>query len=86
MGRSQRSSEDEKCECGRPDCTARVANYRTNSGSYRYHRSDCGSEWTERLIDVDPSEPVSGEEVLDVHLLLAGFDGRLTDLIDPDDG
>jgi hypothetical protein len=31
---------------------------------------------------VDRSVPVSGDEVLDVHLLMAEFQGGLTELID----
>jgi hypothetical protein len=31
---------------------------------------------------VDRSVPVTGDEILDVHLLLAKFKGGLTDLID----
>ena len=59
-----------------------MASYRSQLGSYRYHRCDCGTEWTERIPHVDRSEPVSGDEVLDVHLGLAKFNGRLTELID----
>ena len=76
--RSQRSPEGE-CRCGRP---RRTVNYRSRSGSYRYHRCECGTEWTEQVPHVDRSVPVTGDEILDVHLLLAGFEGGLTDLID----
>jgi len=31
---------------------------------------------------VDRSVPVTGDEILDVHLLLLEFEGGLTDLID----
>ena len=82
MRRSQRSPEGEQCRCGRPHGTARVASYRSQLGSYRYHRCDCGTEWTEHIPHVDRSEPVTGDEVLDVHLGLAKFHGRLTELID----
>ena len=82
MGRSKRSPEGEHCRCGLPHRTSNVASYRTHLGSYRYHRCDCGTEWTERVPHVDPSVPVSGDEVLEVHLLMAGFEGGLTELID----
>ena len=82
MRRSQRSPEGEECTCGRPHGTASVASYRSHAGSYRYHRCDCGTEWTERVQHVDRTVPVSGDEVLDVHLLLAKFQGPLSELID----
>jgi len=31
---------------------------------------------------VDRTAPVSGDELLDVHLALADFEGKLTDLIE----
>jgi hypothetical protein len=31
---------------------------------------------------VDRTKPVTGDELLDVHIALAEFDGKLTDLID----
>ncbi len=60
----------------------RVVSYRSHSGSYRYHRCECGAEWTERMALVDRTVPVSGDELLEVHLLLADFEGKLTDLIE----
>jgi hypothetical protein len=59
-----------------------VVSYRSHSGSYRFHRCDCGTEWTERMAQVDRTAPVSSDELLDVHLLLADFEGRLTELIE----
>ncbi len=80
--RFQRSPDSDACRCGRPARTARVVNYRSHSGSYRYHRCECGTEWTERVPYVDRTVPVTGDELLDVHLLLRKFEGGLTDLID----
>ena len=59
-----------------------MVNYRTHSASYRYHRCECGTEWTERMTLVDRTAPVSGDELLDVHLVLMDFEGKLTDLIE----
>ena len=59
-----------------------MVSYRSHSGSYRFHRCECGTEWTERLGHIDRTQPVSGDELLDVHLLLADFEGKLTDLIE----
>ena len=82
MVKRYQRSPDGECRCGRPQRATRVVNYRSHSGSYRYHRCECGTEWTERVPHVDRSVPVTGDELLDVHLLLAEFEGRLTDLID----
>ena len=83
MGRFQRSPEGERCRCGRPPRAVRVVSYRSHSASYRYHRCECGTEWTEQVALVDRTAPVSGDELLDVHLVLADFEGKLTDLIEP---
>jgi hypothetical protein len=82
VGRIKRRPEDERCRCTRPERTVRVVSYRSHSGSFRYHRCDCGTEWTERLTHVDRTRPVTGDELLDVHIALAEFEGKLTDLID----
>ena len=57
-----------------------MVNYRSRTGSYRFHRCECGTEWTEHLAHIDRTMPVTGDELLDVHLLLADFEGKLTDL------
>jgi hypothetical protein len=62
---------------------ATVVNYRSRRGSYRFHRCQCGTEWTVSIHEIDHSLPVSGDEVLDVHQLLADFEGRLNELTDP---
>lgn len=59
-----------------------MVSYRTHSASYRYHRCECGTEWTERTAMVDRTAPVSGDELLDVHIALADWEGKLTDLIE----
>ncbi len=82
MTKFQRGPDGEQCQCGRPDRTSRVVDYRSRSGRFRYHRCDCGTEWTERVPHVDRTVPISGDEVLDVHLLLADFEGDFTELID----
>ena len=81
MGRFQRGHEGE-CRCGRPPRSVRVVSYRSHSASYRYHRCECGTEWTERMTLVDRTAPVSSDELLDVHLVLEDFEGKLTDLIE----
>jgi hypothetical protein len=37
-------------------------------------------EWTEHHASVDPSEPISSDEVLEVHEHLARFDGPISQL------
>jgi len=34
------------------------------------------------MTPIDRTIPVSGDELLEVHLLLASFEGKLTDLFD----
>jgi hypothetical protein len=59
-----------------------VVSYRSQKGSFRFHRCECGTEWTEHLALIDRTVPVSGDELLDVHLALVDFEGKLTDLIE----
>jgi len=54
--------------------------FRSHTDRYIFHRCECGREWTEHVSDVDPTEPVSTDEVLAVHERLAGFKGPLLDL------
>jgi hypothetical protein len=55
--------------------------YRSQTGRFIFHRCDCGNEWTEHLVSVDPSEPVSSDEVLEVHEQLARFEGPISLLL-----
>jgi len=82
MGRFERSPQGEQCTCGRPERTVRVVKYRSHAGDFRFHRCECGTEWTERLAKVDRTQPVTMDELLDVHLLLADFEGSIMDLIE----
>jgi len=47
-----------------------------------FHRCECGAEWTEHLNDVDPTDPVSSDEVIEVHKRLAKFEGSIAELIE----
>ena len=82
MGRFERSPQGEQCTCGRPERTVRGVKYRSHAGDFRFHRCECGTEWTERLAKVDRTQPVTMDELLDVHLLLADFEGSIMDLIE----
>jgi len=81
VGRYQRNPEGKRCRCGRPE-RVKIVSYRSSSGSYRFHRCECGTEWTEHMAQVDRTVPVSGDELLEVHVFLASFEGKLTDLFD----
>jgi hypothetical protein len=49
--------------------------------TYVYHRCKCGAEWTESRQGVDRSQPVSSDEVIEVHRFLDGFEGPLPKLL-----
>jgi len=80
VGRYHRGPEGQRCRCDRPERTVKIVSYRSSSGNFRFHRCECGVEWTERMTAVDRTLPVSGDELLEVHILLASFEGKLTDL------
>lgn len=70
-----------RCACGRDIAEASAASYSSSTARYVFHRCECGSEWTERLDQVDHSEPVSTDELLEVHERLAEFSGSIQDLL-----
>ena len=69
------------CACGRRRDAASSYIHQSNVATYVYHRCECGVEWTESRPSVDRSEPVSTDEVLEVHASLLEFEGTLRDLI-----
>jgi hypothetical protein len=72
---------DITCSCGRPRSAAGRVVYRTHADRFYFRRCECGQEWTERERDVDPLDPVTSEEVVEVHQRLAKLEGGLTDLL-----
>jgi hypothetical protein len=56
--------------------------HHSHSAVYVYHRCECGAEWTETRPSVDRSQPVSGDEVIEVHRFLDSFEGPLPTLIE----
>ena len=80
VGSSNQGVDGDRCRCGRWPGSHRVVSYRGSSASYRYHRCDCGKEWTERVARIDRAQPITGDEVLDVHLALARLDFCLSDV------
>lgn len=83
MQRSRVESDKGKCSCGRRLKDAAVYTYRSHTDRFLFHRCECGAEWTIHLVDVDPTEPVSSDEVLEVHKQLAGFEGSIAELLQP---
>jgi hypothetical protein len=83
LQRSKLEPDRGKCACGRRLKDAAVYTYRTRTDRFLFHRCECGSEWTEHLIDVDPTDPVSSDEVIEVHKRLAKFEGSIEELLQP---
>jgi hypothetical protein len=82
LQRSKLESEKGKCTCGRRLKDAAIYTYRSRTDRYLFHRCECGSEWTEHRTDVDPTDPVSSDEVLEVHSRLAKFEGSIAELLE----
>ena len=82
MQKSKLEPEKGKCACGRRLKDASVSIYRSHSDCYVFHRCECGTEWTEHQMDIDPSEPVSSDEVIEVHKRLATFEGSISELLE----
>ncbi len=80
MPKSKPGPDTARCACGRRSVDAAIYTFRSHTDRYVFHRCECGREWTEHQSGVDPTEPVSTDEVLEVHEKLAGFKGSLPDL------
>jgi hypothetical protein len=70
-----------KCVCGRKRKDAAVYVYRSHTDRCLFHRCQCGAEWTEHQTDIDPMDPVSSDEVIEVHAHLAKFEGSISELL-----
>lgn len=81
MQKSKLEPDKGRCACGRRRKDAATYMYRSRSDRFLFHRCECGSEWTERQADVDPTDPVSSDEVIEVHRQLAKFEGPIGDLL-----
>jgi hypothetical protein len=81
LQRSKPEPDKGNCACGRPRKDAEVYIYRSHTDRYLFHRCECGTEWTEHQTDVDPTDPVSSDEVLEVHKRLATFEGTIAELL-----
>lgn len=81
MPQTHQDPEKASCQCGRPLSAADVASYTSPAWRYLFWRCLCGREWTVRQQGVDPTAPISADEVLEVHQRLAGFRGPLRELL-----
>ena len=75
-------TETGKCLCGRRLKDASVFIYRSHTDRYLFHRCECGTERTEHQTDIDPMDPVSSDEVIEVHKRLAKFEGSIAELLE----
>jgi hypothetical protein len=82
LQRSKLEPEKGKCACGRRLKDASFYLYRSHSDCYVFHRCECGTEWTEHQTDIDLAEPVSSDEVIEVHKRLAKFEGSIAELLE----
>lgn len=72
-----------RCECGRPWSKCIYVVQRTSKLRLLHYRcTECSREWTVREDSLDLGEPVSIDEVLDVHRLLAD-DVAISELFQP---
>ena len=81
MQRRKPEPEKSRCDCGRSRVDAARNVFRSQHGRFIFHRCECGNEWTERHENVDRSEPISSDELLEVHESLARFDGSISQLL-----
>ena len=72
---------EQRCACGRERSEAAEAVYRSEAVVFVFHRCTCGVEWTERRDGIDRNQPVTTDEVIEVHQALAGFEGPISELL-----
>ena len=80
MHESDLEPEKATCVCGRKVEDAVFYVYRSHTDRCVFHRCECGAEWTEHQTDIDPTDPVSSDEVIEVHMRLAKLDGSISEL------
>ena len=83
MQRSRLEPDKGKCACGRRLKDAAIFTYRSRTDRFLFHRCVCGTEWTEHQTDIDPMDPVTSDEVIEVHRQLATFEGSIAELLQP---
>lgn len=74
-------AEEARCGCGRLKIEADRQNYHVSSVRYTFFHCPCGYEWTESHHDVDPRDPISSEEQIELHERLKREDFTFKDLL-----
>lgn len=69
------------CACGRTQEEIVTSVFRAQAAVFVFYRCPCGLEWTEQRPAVDTAEPISDDELIEVHLQLARFEGPIAQLI-----
>jgi hypothetical protein len=82
LQRSKQEPEKTRCACGRRLKDASIYIYRSHGDRYLFHRCECGMEWTVHQTDVNPQDPVTSDEVIEVHKRLAKFEGSIAELLE----
>ena len=83
MQKSRLEPDKGKCACGRRLKDAQIYTFRSHTDRFMFHRCDCGTEWTEHHTDIDPMDPVTSDEVIEVHRRLSKFEGSIAELLQP---
>ena len=81
MKSSKSEPDAARCSCGRSKSEAATRSFASAQGRVVFHRCECGLEWTERLSHANLGDPVSSDELIEVHQLLARLNGPLTQLL-----
>jgi hypothetical protein len=70
-------TDDVKCACGRDLEDAEVMTYSSINGTFRFHRCECGVEWTDHEPLEMVSMPVSADVVKQFHEECHDFRGSM---------
>ena len=81
MQKPKKEPEPSSCSCGRSRSEAAVSSFHSQASLFTFHRCECGLEWTEHTVSVDRSQPVTTDEVIEVHERMARFEGPLSELL-----
>ena len=81
MRSSHLEPDEVRCPCGRRTAEANAVSYSSVLVRYIFRRCGCGREWTEQLPAIDRTQPVSLDEILDVHERVTAFEGPLNELL-----
>jgi len=81
MQKPKKEPEPPSCSCGRSRSEASVSSFHSQASLFTFHRCECGLEWTEHAVSVDRSQPVTTDEVIEVHERMARFEGPLSELL-----